>query len=419
MQAKPRLGPQDAPNGFFDARPRNPAGLHGVAQRLERGIRHWRHQHAIGPRQNRAHGGLARRVTRRDAAHVHRVGDDQAPITKLFAQQPGQNLGGEGRRNVRVGLYCGNGKMARHDRADARRNRGAERRQLERLKPLAARADHRQIEMRVRRRISVTRKMLGRGQRAIFLHAAHKLRHEFRHASRVFTERARVDDRIARIVVDVRDGRVNPIHSRGAGFESGDFAHRVGVLRSAARGNRHLRRKRCAFVEPHRGPALEIGGDEQRNLRFRLQLVREHRRRVSLALHHAQGRALRDHNEAADAQIVDVVLELGKRRMVARDQAAMIGREKELTDHLLIGHFPQSCLDPFFGFGGKRARRRFRRSVSGSNTGCGWFLLKNASAAAARVVGHEVDRLAVTVTKDGNDEQKSGVASFHRKQFSV
>ena len=266
VQAKPRLGPQDAPNGFFDARPRNPAGLHGVAQRLERGIRHWRHQHAIGPRQNRARGGLARRVTRRDAAHVHRVGDDQAPITKLFAQQPGQNLGGEGRRNVRVGLYCGNGKMARHDRADARRNRGAERRQLERLKPLAARADHRQIEMRVRRRISVTRKMLGRGQRAIFLHAAHKLRHEFRHASRVFTERARVDDRIARIVVDVRDGRVNPIHSRGARFESGDFAHRVGVLRSAARGNRHLRRKRCAFVEPHRGPALEIGGDEQRNL---------------------------------------------------------------------------------------------------------------------------------------------------------
>src|SRR2546425_8181790 len=46
-----------------------------------------------------------------------------------------------------------------------------------------------------------------------------KLRHEFRHARRVFTERARVDDRIARIVVDVRDGRVNPIHSHGARFE--------------------------------------------------------------------------------------------------------------------------------------------------------------------------------------------------------
>ena len=106
--------------------------------------------------------------------------------------------------------------------------------------------------------------MFCRGQAAIFLHAVDELRDELGDFLRIFAERARVDDGIVGIVVDVGIRRVNPVDADGARFERGDFSHGVGIFGIACGGQRHRGRKRCAFVQTHRGAAFEIGADEQR-----------------------------------------------------------------------------------------------------------------------------------------------------------
>ncbi len=246
--------------------------------------------------------------------------------------------------------------MTGHDAARSRRNRRAKGNKLQAFQPLAIRRNYRQIDVRIGRRIAVTREMLRRRQAAVFFDAAHKLADIFRNLLRIFAKRARVDDRIAGIVVDVRNRCVNPLHADGARFQRRDFAHRVGVGRIAAGRERHGGGERRAIVQAHAGAAFEIRADQQRQLRFRLQLIVQHRGRVGLALLDAHRRDVRHVDEAAAVQIDDIVHDLRVRRGIGRRQLAVIRREEKLADFFIDAHFLERRFSPLRSFA--RASRR-------------------------------------------------------------
>ena len=258
--------------------------------------------------------------------------------------------------------------------------------------------------MRIRRRVAVPREMFRRRKSPVSLHTQNKRRNVLRNARRIFSKRSRIDDRIVRIVVHVRVGRVNPLDANGARFQRGDLSHRVRVLHVSARRKRHRRRKRSPFIEPHRCAALEIGRDQQRQFRFRLQLVRQHRGWIRLALHDSQRRSVRHVDEAAHVQFFDVVHHLLICGRVRRGEAPVIGSEKNLPDLFFGRHFAQRRFHPLICRGRKFpwifAERRglFR----GSRT-----LLGGSSVLTAHRVGHKKND-----NGERNENQSAGTASF-------
>ena len=104
--------------------------------------------------------------------------------------------------------------MAGHDGAHAGGDGRAKRSELDAVQMRAVAGHGRQIEMRIGARIAVAGEMLGGGEPAVFLDAAHEGGDKFGHARGVFAERARVDDGIVGIAVDVRIGRENPRNAR-------------------------------------------------------------------------------------------------------------------------------------------------------------------------------------------------------------
>ena len=246
--------------------------------------------------------------------------------------------------------------MAGHDAADSGSDRGAKGNQFQVLEAIFVGANHRQIDVRIRGGVAVAGEMLGGGEAAVFFHAAHESGDEFGDALGIFAERAGIDDGIAGIIVHVGNRRVNPVNADGAGFQRGDFSHGVGVGGISAGGQGHRGGEGGAFVEAHGGAAFEICADEQRQFGAGLQLVGEHGGRVGLALDDAQRRHLRDVDEAADVQVVDIVHHFFIRSGIGGGEAAVIGGEKKLADFFVIGHFAQRGFHPLFVGGGKRAR---------------------------------------------------------------
>src|SRR5439155_16122497 len=110
-------------------------------------------------------------------------------------------------------------QMSRHDAVDLHGDGRAEGNEFKLIKSSAVRANYREINVRVCSRVAVARKMFGRRQSVIFLHAANELVHKLRDALRIFAEGSRVDDRISRIVVHIRVRRIDPVNSDGARFE--------------------------------------------------------------------------------------------------------------------------------------------------------------------------------------------------------
>ena len=80
------------------------AGVDGVFEAGHRRVGHGRHQQHVRARLDGAHGRFAGRIERRDAAHVHRIGDDQALEFHFVAQQAGQNIVRKRGGHVRVRL---------------------------------------------------------------------------------------------------------------------------------------------------------------------------------------------------------------------------------------------------------------------------------------------------------------------------
>ena len=120
------------------------------------------------------------------------------------------------RGHIRVGLERGYGEVSGHDRTHAGRDGGAEGNKLHAIQARPVAGYGREIEVRVRAGIAMAREMFRGGKAAVFLDAAHERRDEFGDARRIFSEGARVNDRIFGIAVDVGIGRENPGHAHGS-----------------------------------------------------------------------------------------------------------------------------------------------------------------------------------------------------------
>ena len=236
---------------------------------------------------------------------------------------------------------------------------GARRREFHAVQVSAVARNGGEIEMRIRAGIAVAGEMFRGGEAAILLDAAHERGDEFGNARRVFAERARIDDGIVGIAVDVGVRRENPRNSDRSAFQRRNLSHRVGVFGAACGGDGHGVRKRRALFDAHGGAALEIRGDEQRNFGVALQGVHKDGRRVDLAAYDADGRALCLDRKRADVLFLDiaekilVVLALGGKERTVGPHG------EKLPDFFIERHGLESLRDPAFGFGGKF--RRFRR----------------------------------------------------------
>src|SRR5262249_49761676 len=104
----------------------------------------------------------------------------------------------------------------------------------------------------------------------------------------------------------------------------------------AACSQSHRRGEGSAFVETHGGATLEVGANQQRDLRSSLQLVCERRGRVGLAFDDAERGHLRYDDEAAGVQVLHVMQDGFVSRAVGGSKAAVEGGEEQLAD-LLVG----------------------------------------------------------------------------------
>jgi hypothetical protein len=125
-----------------------------------------RHHQRVGAGFERQHGGLAARIALRDAAHLQRVGDDDALESHFAAQQAGEDGGRQRGRHIGGGQRR-HGDVRGHDGIHARLDGRAEGRQFDALQALAAGVDHGHVQMRIHRRIAVSGEMLGGGEHAI------------------------------------------------------------------------------------------------------------------------------------------------------------------------------------------------------------------------------------------------------------
>src|ERR1700716_4263049 len=109
--------------------------------------------------------------------------------------------------------------MPGHDAVNLHGDSSTEGNKFKLIKASAVGTNHREIDVRVCRRVAVAWEMFGRRQSAIFLHAANKPAHKFGDAFWIFAEGSRVDDRISGIIVYIRVRRIDPVNSDGTRFE--------------------------------------------------------------------------------------------------------------------------------------------------------------------------------------------------------
>ena len=191
-------------------------------------------------------------------------------------------------------------------------------------------------------------------ERAIVLHAANELTHIFGDPGGILAERADVDDRIVRIIVDVRVGRENPLDAGSARFERRVFPGFVGKFRIAGGGNGHGGGERSAFVDAHASASFEIGADDQRNLCAALQFVGDYGGGIDLAALEAQRPAIGDDDEPADMIVLDLMQHFLVFGAFGGIEDAEERDHQHLPELLAQGHFLEGLLDP--GIGSGRAR---------------------------------------------------------------
>jgi hypothetical protein len=81
-------------------------------------------EEGVDPRGDREDGAPLDAVGRADRLHLERVGDDEAVVAELTAEQARDDRPAEGRRDV---VELGDEDVGRHDRGDAGGDRAAER----------------------------------------------------------------------------------------------------------------------------------------------------------------------------------------------------------------------------------------------------------------------------------------------------
>ena len=90
---------------------------------------------------------------------------------------------------------------------------------------------------------------------------------------RVFAERAGIDDRVGRIVVDIGDRRKRQVDADRAAFERRDAAELVGIRVAPGGAHAHIGGKRRSAVQSNGGAGFEVRGHQQGQVGALLQPV--------------------------------------------------------------------------------------------------------------------------------------------------
>ena len=269
---------EDPAHRRLDARAWQAPARQRCAQGREGGPRIRRIEHDVGASLDRAHRRFTGIGHGLHGVHQHRIGVNHAREAQLAAQQPRHDRhaeGGRARRRVE-GRHL---HVRHHGGAGAGGDAVAERRQLDAVEPGAIVRHRRQAQMRVDSRVAVAGEVLQRGDDAAGLQPLDSGAYQRAHPRRILAERPDVDHRIARVVVDVGDGREVDVHADGARLRAGDprrLAHQPGV---SSRAEGHRAREPGRAVDAHADAVLEIGADEQRQRRHPLQSI-ENRRQL-------------------------------------------------------------------------------------------------------------------------------------------
>ena len=175
----------------------------------------------------------------------------------------------------------------------------------------------------------------------------------------VLAERPDVDDRVARVVVDVDDRIEVDDDAEGAAFFGGELAGAIREIGIARGADRHRARQPRGAVQHVADAALEVGRRQQRDLRVALQPVEHRRGRVRIAfarraaaavgrVQHQRGKRLgaAEDVDAADFHVADQVLQLLEIFAVGAGEARVQRGDEELADLLVERHLAERLLDP-------------------------------------------------------------------------
>ena len=350
------LGGQDAPDRPVYPVLREVAGGQGCLDPANRRDVVRRVQDHIVTGGHGARRGLAGRHQLRHGAHPHRVGEHETVEPQLVAQQALHDAraegGGRGRRPIeRRQLDVG-----RHYGVRSGGEAGPERDQFDPLESLARVIDDGQPEVGIDVRVAVAREMLDRGEHAAGPQPFDVRARERADPRRVLTERTNVDDRIARVVVDVDDRREVDVHAHRPGLGGRDAARLERKPRIARRTERHHVRKAGGALQPESGACLEIGRYEERLGSGRLQAVDQRRgverlaepgaRIVRIEQDGGLRRAGPEQVQAADAVLADQGMQLVVDLAVAARVHRAEGRQQQLADLFVERQALQRCVHP-------------------------------------------------------------------------
>ncbi len=120
--------------------------------------------------------------------------------------------------------------------------------------------------MRIGFGVAVTGKVLQRGEHSAVVDTPDIGPHQRADGVRILAERARIDDRIQWIVVDIGIRSEIHVDADGAPLERSGGSDRIGVVRVPGGAGGHDRREAGRPDDAHRGAPLEVGRNEQRQL---------------------------------------------------------------------------------------------------------------------------------------------------------
>ena len=245
----------------------------------------------VGAGRDRTNGRLLDAHQVGDGAHLEGIADHESVVPELAAQESGDDRPAERRR---LGVQSGNDEVRRHDRADARVDRGAEGHQ--RRLPVA-RGD-RQRQVRVDGRVAVAGEVLGAGDDTLRLRAADERRDVAGDQLRIGAERADADHGVVGVRVHVGDRRevqADAAVGQIGGNPAGDGFGQLDVVDDA---EREVAGVRAAVLplEPGDVAALLVDREQQARQRRRQRaqlvgvadVVREERQPAEAALGEAQ-----------------------------------------------------------------------------------------------------------------------------------
>lgn len=264
-------------------------------------------QHQIATRFQEAHRRFADVAVRGNGAHFQIVAGHDGAKPKLAAQDVRDDPAGQAARNVPI---QGRAVEVRHqDAGDPSPDRFAEWMKLYCSPPRLRLRACRQGDVRVRRRISVSREVFSRRQNAGVFKAAQRKKAQAGDTMRIRPKGSVADDRVAGIGVNVKDRRKVPVESGGTKLSPDGASHLVHQL-----GIVGLPQERCGWRaqerrgKPGHSTALLVHADQEGSGRVPAQVCVERTDLLQIAQV-----ALEEHDatQTLTEEIANVVREKG------------------------------------------------------------------------------------------------------------